>query len=497
MLRRYTLGNRFNSYFPATFYHPTIYALSTSLAQKSAVAVIRITGTHSKFIFQQLTGSEKCPIARRASLRTLFDLKSGTKNLLDSSIVIYFAGPKSFTGEDMLELHLHGGKAVVKSVLKAIERIGNKQAEKNVRYALPGEFSQRAFQNGCMDLTEVEGVADLIDAETETQRRSAVSGMTGKNKEVFERWRSQIVSNVAQLTAIIDFGDDAEINDVDNILRSCAQEMRSLKIEIQRYLEKVDRSSILQTGIKVALLGSPNAGKSSLLNCITNDDTSIVSDVPGTTRDSIDVPLDIGGFKVVLCDTAGIRGASGDKIELEGMRRARAKAVESDLMILVIDATSKPFVAPELCDLLRSQLPAKELIVVINKMDAVELQTVADAKQQVQALFGDCFKINVVSCHDYQGIENLVDTLSATFRKVSDLAHDSDPITASKRVQDILKRDVIDGIEDFLATSELGDLVMASESLGNAAEGIGKISGRSVGVEEVLGVVFSRFCVGK
>ncbi|SCU91973.1 LAFA_0F07074g1_1 [Lachancea sp. 'fantastica'] len=497
MIRQLVLAKRAFSDVPVTFFHPTVYALSTSLAHKSAVAVVRVTGTHSKYIFQQLTGSKKDPIDRRASLRTLYDVTPETKNFLDSSIVIYFAGPKSFTGEDMLELHLHGGKAVVKSVLKAIERAGNKQVGKDVRYALPGEFSQRAFQNGCMDLTEVEGVADLIDAETETQRQSAVTGMMGKNKEVFERWRSSIVSNIAQLTAIIDFGDDAEINDIDTILRSCAQEMRALGTEIKRFLEKVDRSSILQTGIKVALLGSPNAGKSSLLNCITNDDTSIVSDIPGTTRDSIDVPLDIGGFKVVLCDTAGIRGTSKDQIELEGIRRAKAKAAESDIMILVVDATSNEILTPELCDLVRSQLSLKEVIIVINKSDAVDSRTITEARRKVETLLGDQLNIKTVSCHEYEGIKGLIENLSGRFRKVADLTQDADPIAVSKRVQDILNRDVIGGIEDFLATTELGDVVMASESLGSAAEGVGKISGRSVGVEEVLGVVFSRFCVGK
>ncbi|SCV01145.1 LAME_0G14356g1_1 [Lachancea meyersii CBS 8951] len=495
MLRYLTAARRFYSHVPATFYHPTIYAVSTSLGQKSAVAVVRITGTHSEHIFQQLTGSRKKPIARRASLRTLYDEVSGRKNVLDSSIVVYFAGPKSFTGEDMLELHLHGGKAVVKSVLKAIERLGNKKAGQEIRFALPGEFSQRAFQNGRMDLTELEGVGDLIDAETETQRRCAITSMTGLHKMIFERWRSIIVSNIAQLTAIIDFGDDAEINDIDHILQSCARETETLKEEVERFIHKIDRSSILQNGIKVALLGSPNAGKSSLLNRITSDETSIVSDIPGTTRDTIDVPLDIGGFKVVLCDTAGIRSASKDKIEIEGMKRARAKAAQSDLAILVVDATARSCVTPELSELVISELSEKEVITVINKTDAVDIETVAEVRQKLKNQFGDLAIIEEVSCLDYRGIDDLVDRLSRFFKKLSDL--DADPIAASKRVQEILKKDVLYGINEFLATIDLGDVVMASENLASAAEGIGKITGESVGIEEVLGVVFSRFCVGK
>ncbi|SCU95013.1 LADA_0G12882g1_1 [Lachancea dasiensis] len=497
MLCRPSLGIRLYSSLPATYYHPTIYALSTSLGQKSAIAVLRITGSHTKHIFQELTASTKTPIERRASLRNLYDNSQGKKNFLDSSLVLYFANPKSYTGEDMLELHLHGGRAVVKSVLKAIERMGNMQSGRVIRYALPGEFSQRAFQNGRMDLTQVEGVGELIDAETETQRRSAVSSMTGQNKQIFERWRATIVSNIAQLTAIIDFGDDAEIEDIDQILRAASLQMRALRKEVERFVRKVDRSAILQNGIKVAFLGSPNAGKSSLLNCITNDDTSIVSNIPGTTRDSIDVPLDINGFKVVLCDTAGIRDTTEDEIEQEGIKRAKAKASQSDLAIVVVDPLSEQILNPQLCEFVRTAIPHKQIIIVINKVDLVDDGTVTKIKKYLQTSFEEQFVITSTSCNTLEGIDYLVAQLSQRFETLSETTQDSDPITVSKRVQEILTNDILFGIDEFLRTCESGDVVMASENLNYAAEGIGKITGETVGIEEVLGIVFSRFCVGK
>ncbi|SCU89191.1 LANO_0D04148g1_1 [Lachancea nothofagi CBS 11611] len=496
MLKTASWSKRAYSSVPVTYFHPTIYALSTSPGQKSAIAVVRVTGTHSKYILQQLTGSQNEPVARRASLRNLYSAVREKKILLDSSLTLYFANPRSFTGEDMLELHLHGGRAVVKSVLKAIEELGDRKNGLDIRYAQPGEFSQRAFQNGRMDLTQIEGVGELIDAETETQRRSATSGLTGQNKQVFDRWRSTIVSNIAQLTALIDFGDDAEIEDIDHIVEAARQEMHGLREEMHRFVRKVDRSSILQNGIKVALLGSPNAGKSSLLNCITNEDTSNVSNIPGTTRDAIDVPIDVKGYKVVLCDTAGIRHESEDRIELEGIKRAKAKAFQCDLAVLVVDPTKKPYIGPGLRELVNTGIPHKNTIIAINKMDLVDPQTIKEVVLDLQTSFEKQFAITSVSCRDLRGIEELVNHLSAFFEEFTGTTtQDSDPIAVSRRVQEIMVKDVLFGVDEFLASSE--DIVMASENLNYAADGIGKITGQSVGIEEVLGVVFSRFCVGK
>ena len=397
----------------------------------------------------------------------------------------------------MLELHLHGGRAVIKSVLKAIEEIKCQEQNGSIRYALPGEFSQRAFQNGRMDLTQAEGLAELIDAETETQRRSAVSSVRGQNKALFESWRSRIVSNIAQLTAIIDFGEDTEITDIDNILESVQKEMRQLNTEIRKFMSRVERSSILQDGIKVALLGAPNAGKSSLLNCVTKDETSIVSDIPGTTRDAIDVPIDINGYKVIICDTAGIRQKSTDQIEIQGMKRAKAKGSASDLIILVVDPTRTPYVSEDLKSFVKDEMSHKQLVVVINKKDLIDMDKIKHVSSEIRSCLGGDFPVLAVSCTSLEGTEELMASLSAIFQSLSATGHDLDPIIVSKRTNEILSKDVLFGIEGFLTFSDAEDVVMASESLSYAAEGIGKITGDSVGVEEILGIVFARFCVGK
>ncbi|KAM3163574.1 TrmE-type G domain-containing protein [Lachancea thermotolerans] len=488
---------RLYSSVPVTAFHPTIYALSTSPGQRSAIAVVRVTGSHCKHIYYQLTGAQSPPVPRRCSLRNLYHAAGAKKNLLDSSLVLFFENPKSFTGEDMLELHLHGGRAVIKSVLGAIQSLGDQKKGLDIRYAQPGEFSQRAFQNGRMDLTQAEGVADLIDAETETQRRSALQSFRGQNKVLFDGWRSQIVSGIAQLTAIIDFGEDAEIEDTQAILDSVRRNMMNLDKEIKLFVLKIRRSSILQNGVKVALLGSPNAGKSSLLNCITNDDTSIVSDTPGTTRDAIDVPIDVDGYKVVLCDTAGIRSESEDQIEIQGIKRAKAKGSESDLVILVIDPTKTPLVTEDLQRFVKEQIPHNQVIIAVNKTDLVDTKRLKNVRQEVYQIFNGDFPIKSVSCTNFEGIENLVKELSHVFQGLSGTSHDSDPLIVSNRTEEILTKDVMFGLQEFLSFPGTEDVVMACENLAYAAEGIGKITGASVGVEEVLGVVFSRFCVGK
>lgn len=496
MLKLFNSFRKFSS-LPLTRYYPTIYALSTPPGHRSAIAVVRISGTHCKYIYHQLTKSNKDPVPRRASLRNLFSPLSEKHHLLDSSLVIYFDSPKTFTGEDILELHLHGGRAVVSGILQAIESLHDRVRGINIRYAQPGEFSQRGFQNGRFDLTQIEGIGGLIDAETETQRKSAVSSFNGENRVRFMNWRKSIVENIAQLTAIIDFGDDTEIEDIQNIFDTVNTNMLRIQTEIKRFVHKIEKSSILQSGIKLVLLGPPNAGKSSLLNSLTNDETSIVSSIPGTTRDSIDVPIDVNGYKVVLCDTAGIRKNSNDQIELQGIRRAKMKSSQSDLVVLLVDASNELYITEDLKDHIKSQLRDKNIIIVVNKSDLVDVGKIESIRQTLKAEFDGQYPVKFVSCLNQTGIEDLIQELTSIFKELSESSDESDPIVVSKRVQEILNNDVLYGIEEFIKFKEMDDVVMASESLTYAAEGIGKITGETVGVEEILGVVFSNFCVGK
>ncbi|EJS42442.1 mss1p [Saccharomyces arboricola H-6] len=497
---------------PLTSQLPTIYALSTPANQNSAIAIIRISGSHSKYIYSQLVCSNAAPPIRKAMLRNIYIPSSnnsnqlhhqeGKKILLDSSLLLYFQAPNSFTGEDILELHVHGGKAVVDGILKAIESLHDKSRGKDIRFALPGDFSRRAFQNGKFDLTQLEGIKDLIDSETETQRRSALSSFNGKNKILFDNWRKSILEDMAQLTAIIDFADDnsQEIDNTDMIFHGVEDNVKRLRDEIVIFMRKVEKSTILQDGIKLVLLGAPNVGKSSLVNSLTNDDTSIVSDIPGTTRDSIDAMININGYKVIICDTAGIRGKSSDKIEILGMEKARRKSVQSDLCLFIVDPTDSSKLLSEdvLTHLSADDFEGKPVIIVVNKSDLVSNDKMMEAVDDLQMRLGTKYPIVCVSCKTKKGIESLIDILTRDFEHLSQSSTDSSPIIVSKRVTEILKNDVLYGLEEFLSSKAFdNDIVMATENLKYASDGIAKITGQAIGIEEILDSVFSKFCIGK
>lgn len=475
---------------------PTIYALSTPPGQRSAIAVVRISGSHSKYIYHKLTKSKNDPKPRIASLRKLYS-SVDKKGVLDSSLTLFFSSPNTFTGEDILELHLHGGKAVTSCVLKAIEELHDLGSGYNIRYAYPGEFSKRAFQNAKFDLTEIEGIRDLIDAETETQRKSALSSFNRENRDRFMQWRTKIISNVAQLTAIIDFGDDTEIQDIEKIVMTVESNIKQLRNEIREFIEKIERSSILRSGIRTVLLGPPNAGKSSLINTISKDDISIVSQTPGTTRDAIEVAINVNGYKVIICDTAGIRDGSSDEIEVLGIEKAMKKSSQCDLCLLLVDPQNESPIPDRLKQHLSSpQLLNTDTVLVLNKMDIFDNSL--EAKKYIDQLKRETnsrFPIIPISCLSGIGINQLVDELTTKFQAMSNSSDESDPIIVSQRVKEILNNDVLYGIEEFLSLKD--DVVLASESLRHATDGIGKITGETIGIEEVLGVVFSSFCVGK
>lgn len=415
--------------------------------------------------------------------------------MLDEALAIYFKGPKSYTGEDLVELHLHGGTAVIRAVLKAIESLHT--PENPIRYAEAGEFSRRAFQNGRFDLTEIEGIRELIDAETESQREGVMSSVTGGNKELFLSWRTKMVDSVGLLTAIIDFAEDSDIEDIKNIYSNVDKKIKELESDIRKFLERTQRSEVLLKGIKLTLLGPPNAGKSSILNRLANEEAAIVSDIAGTTRDIINVPLNIQGYKVVIGDTAGIRDlAKADSIEIEGIKRAKLQAQLGDLVVVVL-GTDNLEIENELVDMVQVLSTQKKILVVLNKCDLIPKENVKSVISDISA------KLNIpqkqflpVSCIDNEGIDQLGNQLVSEFKRISS-TETTEPVIVTQRVKDILINDVLQGFQEFQFYKDLDDVVIATESLTQSIEGIGKITGETVGVEEVLGVVFSSFCVGK
>ncbi|HQR91337.1 MAG TPA: tRNA uridine-5-carboxymethylaminomethyl(34) synthesis GTPase MnmE, partial [Caulobacter sp.] len=297
----------------------TIFALATA-AGRAALAVVRVSGPATRNVVAALAG--KVPPPRQAALRRL--KHDGVA--LDEALVLFFQGPGSYTGEDAAEFHVHGGRAVVEALLDALAALG-------LRLAEPGEFTRRAFENGKLDLAQAEGVADLIDAETEGQRKQALGQIGGALSQRYDRWRDLLVHALAMLEAAVDFPDE---DLPEEVAARARPGLETLAAEIDAALSDVSRGRRIRDGYRIALVGAPNAGKSTVLNGLAERDAAIVTEIAGTTRDIIEVPLVLGGYRVLLADTAGLRETT-DVVEAEGVRRARAWAHDADLRIWVVD----------------------------------------------------------------------------------------------------------------------------------------------------------------
>lgn len=488
-------------HFNTSEFKPTVYALSTPYGIKSAISVVRISGSESLNILKKLTTSNKIPKSRNAVLRSLYTYPE--KILLDKALVFYFNGPKSYTGEDMLELHLHGSKSIVNTLFKTLNNMSmEKENNMSIRMAEPGEFSKRAFLNGKMDLTELEGIRDIIDSETELERRSALKSFVGENKKVFEVWRAQLLNAMMKLTAIIDFSEDANLEDVDRILDSAKRDVDSLNDELNVFLEKINKTRFLKNGIRIALLGEPNVGKSSLINKMSSDDElAIVSDIAGTTRDSIDSVLDLDGFKVIITDTAGIRSHTLDEIEMMGILKSKKKFVSSDIALLMVDPSTNLKLDQSIIEMVNKgfeETPEKEVFLVVNKCDLIGDQNALDNFiNDITSQFDKKMKVIKISCNDkYNGIQPLMSELKTSFEHMTS-ENGSEPVLVSTRVHEILTQEVLYGINDFYSSYYDKDVLIASESLNLAANGLGSITGDSIDADEVLGTVFSNFCIGK
>ncbi|AID33444.1 tRNA modification GTPase [Mesorhizobium sp. USDA 4775] len=438
----------------------SIVALSSGRLP-AGVAVLRISGPQTRFVVETIAGSM---VKDRAAVLRRFRAPDGT--VLDSGLVIFFPGPASFTGEDVAEFHVHGGRAVVARMLEIIASFDG------VRLAEPGEFARRAFLNGKVDLVETEALADLVNAETEAQRRFAVQNAEGVQSDLYMSWRRRLIHARAMIEAEIDFADE---DDVPGFVSDTVwSDVRVMIGEIDRHIAGFHAAEIIRDGFEVVILGAPNAGKSSLFNALARRDAAIVTDEPGTTRDLLEVTLDLGGLRVRLTDTAGLRDAPG-KVEAIGIEKARAKADRADLLLLLEDILSPGDVRP---------LPGKApLLRVGTKFDLLDEQAAGDAAGRYDF---------VISVMNGTGVEAL---LAEIGRCAADAAGDVGDILPSRlRHVELLgeaNRHLHRAIDEHTGGQEL-----RAEELRLAADRLGRIVG-AIDVEDMLDVIFSQFCIGK
>ena len=434
----------------------TICALSSGHG-RAGIAIIRISGPASAEAIRALAGA--LPPPRQAALRTLKDPRSGA--LLDRGIVLWLPGPNSFTGEDMAELHVHGGRAVIGGVIDSLLALGG------MRLAEPGEFARRGFENGKLDLTEMEGLADLINAETKAQRGQALAQAQGGSRRLYEAWRAELLKAQALTEAGLDFADETDVA-ADVAVHADAIAAKLIgAIGEQLSARSGER---LREGFRVVIAGPPNAGKSSLLNALAKRDVAIVSEEAGTTRDAIEVHLDLGGLPVIVTDTAGFREAAG-AVEGEGIRRALAKAGSADLVLWLNDATAPPTEPP--ADLTGG---AAELVPVRSKIDLAVVPTGAALS---------------VSAKTGEGLPGLVAHLEERARE--GLSGGEPAIVTRARHRAELQA-AAEALQRYRC--ETGGPELKAEELRVAAHHLGRLTGR-IDVEEVLGAIFSEFCIGK
>tara|TARA_Y100001970_G_scaffold294127_1_gene447243 strand:- start:95143 stop:96450 length:1308 start_codon:yes stop_codon:yes gene_type:complete len=428
-----------------------------------AVAVFRVSGKEASLVFKNLAQGE-LPPPRLASVRWLRKSKSNEK--IDRALVIWMPGPESFSGEDVLELHVHGGSAVKIALVKALEDIGN------CRLANPGEFSARAFLSGKLDLTEIEGIADLIAAETENQRKQALFQAQGGLSKLYEGWAKRLLSQLAHLEAEIDFSDEPLPQDLNKQIH---KELKNISMEMYKHLSDGYRGERLRDGIKIAILGEPNAGKSSLFNILAEKNAAIISEFPGTTRDVLEVKIDIIGMPVILCDTAGIRLPQG-KIEAEGIRRSYNEAENCDIKLIVIDGAKWPIIPEKIKSLID-----EDSLLIINKSELIKAPR--DIKVGIH-------QGNLISCKELTGIEEIMKKMETILQ--TKFGRSESAVITRERHR-IAVKNCYDAIKRFLKATEIE---LGAEDLRLAVRSLGRITGK-VEVDDILDVVFKDFCIGK
>lgn len=448
-------------------YRDTIYALSSAWGV-AGVAVIRVSGPQALSGLQRLSAAAR-PLPRQAQFLRLKDPQD--QHLIDQALVLYFQSPASFTGEDVVEYQIHGGVAVIRDVLRVLAEMPG------YRLAEPGEFTRRAFENGKMDLTAAEGVADLIHAETDAQKTQALAQIEGSLSGIYEGWAQRLKRVMAHLEADIDFPDE---DLPEGVLQATVPLLENLLQELRHHLDDNRRGERLRDGVQVVVIGAPNAGKSSLVNALAQRDVAIVSEHAGTTRDVIEVHLNLGGLPVILADTAGLRpeeiGLEGQEgIESEGIRRALQRAHSADIRLLVFDAAALPHLDPHTLAL-RDQ----NSVVVFNKIDSctTEIPHISEGRQVV------------LSVKEERGLDQLVSLLQGQIEHL--IGHREAPSLTRAR-----HRTALEDCADALARAQGAPLPeLMAEDVRLAVRALGRITGR-VDVEDLLDVIFRDFCIGK
>ena len=451
----------------------TIFALSSG-RPPAAIAVVRISGPHAGAALQATIG--RIPAPRQAALARVRDPASD--ETIDEALALWFPGPNSETGEDTAELQLHGGRAVIAAVLTALGRI------EGCRPAEAGEFTRRAFENGRIDLTRVEGLADLVGADTEAQRRQAFRQMRGLLGDRAESWRTQLIEALALVEARIDFPDEGDVP--EDLVGPALGRAGGLRDEIAEVLADQRRGERLREGLVVAIAGPPNAGKSSVLNRIARREAAIVSPVAGTTRDLIEVHLDLEGFAVTLVDTAGIRD-SDDPVEQEGVRRARERVAAADLVLWVLDASAGGEIA---VDTVANEFPNTSKWIVWNKIDLVSVLRIKTLRSVVHKLD---YRVHFISALSGFGFTEFIAGLAQQSREY--LGSTEPALVTRERHRRALEETVV-ALDRALQRSAPGQEDILAEDLRLAARALGRLTGR-VDVENVLDVIFRDFCIGK
>ena len=435
----------------------TIYALSTILG-RSGVAVIRISGNRAKDVLLKFTNKKDFE-PRKATFCTLFSPSNG--EVLDKIIAIFFQGPNTFTGSDVVELHLHGSIAIIKDVLKELGNIDF------IRCAEPGEFTKMAFENGKMDLIGVEALGDLIHSETTAQRRAAIYQMSGHLSDLYASWKESMINIMAQFVAYIDFPED----DIPNSAIKVAMDIiMKLIHEIESHLIISEKASTMVNGIHIAIGGPPNAGKSSIMNLLSKQEIAIVSDIAGTTRDVLQVKMEINGVGVTIYDTAGIRENAADVIEEEGIKRAKAALDKADIKIYVFDSLTT----------MQDEIDGFNIddssIVLMNKFDLTD-------------------KINSkyipFSVKNVYNLDLLIDKISSLIEEKFSV--DSDTIVTTQQRQ---KEKLVECITYLRSIDLSQQLEITAQKIRNAVSEIEFITGK-ITLDDVLDKIFSTFCIGK
>jgi len=442
----------------------TIYALSTG-SGVSGIAVIRVSGKKTSEVIKKLTG-QALPKPRVATLKKFN--KNGKKNLIDEGVIIWFPGPNSYTGEDLAEFHVHGSHAVINATHSAISEV------KDCRLAEPGEFTKRAFQNGRINLLKAESIGDLISSETEIQRKQALKIMSGRSSDKFNSWREKLKKILSHIEAKIDFPEE---DLPKNILTEIQKVSSNVLNEIKKTLNDQKVGERIREGFKIAILGPPNSGKSSLLNYLSKRDAAIVSEIAGTTRDVIETHLNLDGYPVIVSDTAGIR-SSKNEIEKKGIKIALKRAEDADLRLVIISAKNIDFT-----DVLM-RLLTKNAILVVNKSDLIKGKLNKKFKKYDHVLISIKKDLNLNKL-----ITKIKRKLKNKFSTNGDIL-----ITRERHRQNLIN--CVHHLEKFQKKKSAQDFDKAAEDLRLATRHLGMIVGK-VDVEELLGSIFNDFCIGK